>query len=315
MKTTAKCSFVIVNWNARDYLLEAVDSIYSEWGSDDADVIVVDNNSADDSLAALAAKHPKARVVANPTNDGFARGNNLGIGIAGGELLFLVNVDAFLLPGSLDRMVEFMDAHSDVGLMGPRVLNPDRTLQRSARRRPTFLQALARAVALDNVAEGLTFHDHDRTGDVDVLSGCFWVVRRSALEAVGGLDEGFFMYAEDVDWSKRFADAGWRVVYHPGAEVVHHGGQSSVHAPVRFFVEMRKADLRYWRKHHGTPAMLGYAAVLLFHHLIRVVAGFIESLIPGRRSLGRAKAARSGAAIRWIVASKGGLHPLEVPHG
>jgi GT2 family glycosyltransferase len=305
---------VIVNWNARDYLLDAVASIYREWGSDDAEVIVVDNASGDDSLAAIGETHPKAVVIANPTNAGFARGNNLGLEAATGDLIFFVNVDAFLLPGSLQAMIGFMDANPDVGLMGPRVLNTDHTLQMSARRRPTFSQALARALALDNLIDGLTFHDHSSTGDVEVLSGCFWVVRRAALNEVGPLDEGFFMYAEDVDWSKRFADAGWRVVYFPGAEIVHHGGKSSLQAPVRFFVEMRKADLRYWRKHHGTAQMLGYAAVLMLHHTIRVVAGLMESALPGRRSNGRAKATRSGAVVRWIIRARGGLRPVEVPH-
>ncbi|MDH3500796.1 MAG: glycosyltransferase family 2 protein, partial [Acidimicrobiia bacterium] len=292
---TTTCSFVIVSWNAEQYLLEAIASIYSEWGADDAEVIVVDNDSSDGSAASVKECFPNVTVIVNESNEGFARGTNAGIAAASGDLLFLVNVDALLLPGSLDRMVEFMESHPDVGLMGPRVLNTDRSLQRSARRRPTLARAVARALALDNLLPGLTFHAHAGTADVDVLSGAFWVVRRDSLEEVGGLDEGFFMYAEDLDWSFRFAASGWRVVYFSDADVVHHGARSSAQAPVRFYVEMRRADLRYWRKHHGSPAMVVYALVLIVHHSIRVGAALGQSLVPGMRAGGRGKLERSRA--------------------
>ena len=310
---TTSCSFIIVNWNARAFLIEAIESIYREWGRDDAEVIVVDNASHDDSVAVLADRFPKVTLIANSHNLGFAAGNNLGITAASGDVLFFVNVDAALLPGSLDAMIDFMDAHPDVGVMGPRVLNTDRTLQRSARRRPTLARSLGRALALDNLIPSLAFHAHTTTEDVDVLSGCFWVVRRSALVEVGPLDDGFFMYGEDLDWSRRFAEAGWRVVYFADAEVVHHGGQSSVHAPVRFFVEMRKADLRYWRKHHGVGVMLIYGLILVLHHTIRLVAGLVQQAIPGRRAGAKAKVARSSAVIRWLFQSRFGLKPVQVP--
>lgn len=306
------CSFIIVNWNAGQFLVDAMASIYEEWGADDAELIVVDNASDDGSVATARARFPQATLVCNEENLGFARGVNAGLAAAGGDLLFLVNPDAYLLPGSLERMIAFMNSNPEVGLMGPQVLNSDRTLQRSARHRPTLGRAIARALALDVLVPSLAFPDHGHTGDVDVLSGAFWVVRRAALAEVGGLDEGFFMYAEDVDWSRRFAQAGWRVTYFTDAQVVHHGAKSSQHAPTRFFVEMRRADLRYWRKHHGAVPTVAYALVLTIHHLLRVAAGLLSGLVPGRRSSALSRIRRSRAVISWIVRSAFGLRPQDL---
>lgn len=306
------CSFIIVNWNAEQYCIEAVASIEAESGSAGPEIVVVDNNSAD-GVSALAARFPYITLIRNDENSGFAKGNNLGIAASSGDLLFFVNVDAFLRPGSLAKMIDFMARHPEVGLMGPRVLNPDLSLQKSARRYPTLGRAIGRALALDAVMPGITFHDHAGTDDVEVLTGSFWVVRRSALEEVGPLDDGFFMYGEDVDWSKRFADGGWRVMYFADAEVVHHGGKSSVRSPQRFFVEMRRADLRYFRKHHGLGGMLGYAAITMLHYTIRLAAAAAEGLVPGRKTEAAIKRERSQAVLGWLTKARFGLKLEQVP--
>jgi GT2 family glycosyltransferase len=154
------------------------------------------------------------------------------------------------------------------------------------------------------------------TREVDILSGCFWFIRREALGSVGLLDEGFFMYGEDMDWCKRFWKAGWRVVFVPQGEAIHYGGKSSSNAPVRFYIEKQRADLQYWRKHHGRIGMCAYFLILCIHHSLRIIGYSVAVLLPRSNKVFRFKAARSLYCLGWMMrlASRG-LRPesLAVP--
>jgi GT2 family glycosyltransferase len=143
---------------------------------------------------------------------------------------------------------------------------------------------------------------HDRTCDVEVLNGWFWLIRREAIESVGLLDERFFMYAEDLDWCRRFREAGWRVVFYGGAQALHYGGGSSRIAPLRFYLELHRANLQYWRKYHGALAMILYEQILVLHHLIRMLGHSIRFLFIAkhRTELG-AKIKRSWKLIAWLT--------------
>jgi GT2 family glycosyltransferase len=295
-------SFIIVSWNARDFLRTCLASIPAGCGSGlSAEVIVVDNDSADGSPDMVAAEFPEVVLVRERTNHGFAKGNNLGLQRAGGRYLALVNSDVKLDPDCAARLAAFMDAHPDVGLAGPRILNADRTLQRSCRRFPTLWRVLARTFALDELFPRLAYPPHV-AGQVDVLSGCFWFARKAAVEKVGGLDDSFFMYSEDVDWCRRFADAGWGVVYVPQAEAVHYGGASSKNAPVRFYVEMCRAQLQYQRKHGGRLAGLVFGVLTFIHQLIRVVRGALLFLLkPAAREVAAYKIRRSLTCLKWLL--------------
>ena len=143
---------------------------------------------------------------------------------------------------------------------------------------------------------------YDSIDDVEVLTGWFWMVRRQALEAVGGLDERFFMYGEDIDWSCRFQRAGWRVVFYPEAKALHYGAASSAQAPTRFYVEMRRANLQYFEKHHGRLGGIGYRAVVLVHELVRIAGYGIASCYPGSpRSEAAFAIDRSVSSIKWLI--------------
>jgi GT2 family glycosyltransferase len=281
-ENTASLCFVIVSWNAKDYLLQCLDSIYKDLGDRPAEIIVVDNASTDHSVAAVRQQYPQVELIESGKNLGFARANNLGIQHCSGEHIFLVNSDVIILPGCIDKLSRYLSENPGVGMVSPRILNADGTLQISYRAKPTILNSLTRALALDSlpfvrriVGNGLR-KDHIASGQLaEITSGCFWVARRTAVSNVGMLDEDFFFYGEDKDWCVRFWKSGFQVAYLPEAEAIHFGGASSSRQPVRFYVEQHRANLHYWKKHHGTIGQLGIRLVMLIHQAVRVALGVV----------------------------------------
>ncbi len=295
-------SIIVVSWNAKEFLLKCLRS-FEQATSQSMEVIVVDNASSDGSPEAAQKEFSHVRLLRNHTNLGFAKANNLGARQSAGRYLIFANSDVEILPGCLDSMYGYMENHPAIGMLGPKILNPDLTLQPSCRKFPGLWNCLCRSVGLDRIFSGLTFHAHnDVARNVDVLSGCFWMVRRAALPQVGLLDENFFMYAEDIDWCKRFWDAGWEVVYFPAAGVIHYGGASSSHAPARFYLEMQRANWHYWKKHHGWPARSGFLFISLLHHVIRILRSMVLYLLrPSAKQEMKLKIKRSVACVSWLL--------------
>lgn len=308
-------SFVIVSWNAREYLLGCIRSIEITCAEFDREIIVVDNESSDGSAAAVAGEFPPERfehieVIRSGANTGFAAANNIGLSRARGRFLILVNPDVEILPDSINVLIDFMKANPACGIAGPRVLNADGTLQESTRREPTLTNSLGRALAVDNIlprsgilsALNMHYPLSDAPAVVDVLSGCFWMVRREAFEAVGPLDENFFMYSEDVDWCRRFAAAGYKPSYVPDARTIHFGGGSSANAPVRFFIELQRASVQYWRKHHGRLTLPIFLGIMMLGQVIRLIPNLVLSVIrPSGREIARHKVRRGLACIGWLL--------------
>lgn len=291
-------SVIIVNWNARDYLLKCLGSLPSGLGSLEAEVIVVDNASSDGSAQAVRERFPEVKVLQQDENLGFAKANNIGMRESKGRYICLVNSDVVVLGGCLEELLRFLERHPVAALAGPRVLNPDESLQPTCRRFPSLGGSLLSAVGLD----GWNYFSHDRTARVEALSGCLLMARRKAVDEVGMLDERFFFYAEDKDWCKRFHDAGHEVWYCTEAEAVHYGGSSSALAPVRFYIEMQKANLGYWEKHRGAAARGAYVAITLMHQLIRFArSGALYALKPAERRSAAHKARRSAACLKWLL--------------
>jgi GT2 family glycosyltransferase len=307
-------SIVIVSWNARDYLRGCLHSIANCRAHSKLQVIVVDNDSRDGSPEMVEREFPSVRLIRTGRNIGFAAGNNVGIRASRGRYVFLVNSDVVILSGCLDKLRCFLDDHPKVGLTGPRVLNADRSLQLSCRRLPTPWNSFCRMLALDSAFPNSKFfqgwrvgpREHDTTKPVEVLSGCFWAARRTAIDAVGLLDEGYFMYAEDIDWCKRFKEGGWQVYYTNESEAVHFGGASSGNQPERFFIEMHRADLRYWRKHHGRIGAAYYALIILGQQILRIVPrSMLYAFVPSRRGTNAPHIRRSAACLQWLFGLSG----------
>lgn len=309
----SRISVIIVSWNACAYLRNCLASVRETGGGLVQQVIVVDNASDDGSSEMVLQEFPEATLIQSKENLGFARANNLGLKAATGELLALINSDVVVHRGCFAQLAAFLEDHNDVGLVGPKVSGGDGELQRTCRRLPTFWNTLCRALALDTMFSGsrlfsgreMRHWSHESQAEVEVLSGCFWMARRRAVEQVGGLDERFFFYAEDVDWCKRFRNAGWKVVFVPAATATHFGGASSARSPLRYSIEMLRANLAYWRKHFGVLGQLTYYFLTIVHHAFRFVLGGLRKISGGDpREEADYRFQRSQACLRWLLTGK-----------
>jgi GT2 family glycosyltransferase len=302
-------SVVIVTWNGKKYALECLDSLYKLETALGMEVIVVDNASTDGTPEAIEEQFPEARLIRNDANLGFAKANNVGIGLSRGKYVCLVNSDVVVPAGCLESMTAYMEEHPDIGLLGPKMLSPGGGIGQSVMRLPTVWNILCSALGLHSVFPHsklfggflMNGYKYDVNDDVEVLTGWFWMVPRVALDQVGGLDEQFFMYGEDIDWSYRFLKAGWRVVFYSEAEALHYGAASSGQAPTRFYVEMRRANLQYFRKHHGRLGSLGYLFTIWVHESTRILGyGALYCFNRYKRAEAAFKIGRSLSCIKWL---------------
>lgn len=242
------------------------------------EVVVVDNGSSDGSAALVERRFSDVTVLALRRNLGFAAANNLGLARCAGRYRLLLNPDCVVHEGALAALVAYADAHPQVGLLGPKLLNADGSLQYSCRRFPTLSALLFRNTPLGRWFPGnpwaeaylMAADDHDRPRSVDWLSGACLMARAEAIEEIGLLDERFFMYCEDMDWCYRAHRAGWQVHYLPGARVTHLVGRSSDRRPAAMTVEHHRSMARYVCKHHG-PWVAAAVTPLLLARLLAVL--------------------------------------------
>ena len=301
-------SVIVVSWNGRDFLRDCLNSIRTSGGPLVQEVIVVDNASSDGSAEMVAEQFSEVMLIRSKENHGFARGNNLGMHQASGSWLALVNSDVVVHPGCFEQLVSYLEAHSDVGLVGPRVIGGDGRLQPTYWQLPTLWNTACRSLALDNIFSRLSRRRRTNSicggpVEVEVLSGCFWVARREAVAQIGGLDERFFFYAEDLDWCKRFRDAKWKVVFVPEASATHFGGGSSAVAPFRYSIELLRANLAYWRKHRGVLGLAVFFFLSVVHHTTRLLVRGMEMAF-GRGLNSANKCQRSLVCLRWLFTGK-----------
>lgn len=308
MDARVAVSVVIVNWNTRDLLLDVVESLKETTRTVPYEVIVVDNDSHDGSVEALTARHPDVTVIENPDNYGFARANNIGFRAATGEAFCLVNTDVVALDGVIDTLWAFLQEHPRVGAVGPQTLDGDGLVRTNVRRFPDLRNALGDHLwlrrVLPSVFPGRSVPPErlERVHSAEVLSGCFLMVRREAVDDVGMLDEGFFFYGEDTDWARRFRDGGWDCVYLPHARAVHFGGGSTAARPLTYYLAKEKADLRYWRKHHGPGAVAGYTTIRVLHNLASVLGwGLVWASRPADRQRAGHKVRGNLTNTVWLV--------------
>jgi N-acetylglucosaminyl-diphospho-decaprenol L-rhamnosyltransferase len=262
-------SILIVNYHAYDELDECLASI-AHAADRAVETIVVDNASAPAKLASVRARHAGVRFVPRSENTGFAGGVNEAARHGTGDYFLLLNPDTTLSAGAVTRMRDFLLDQPAVAAVGARVYDADGTVQRSARAFPTLLTAFfGRTSLLTSLWPGNRFSRAQLVADestaaptdVDWVAGSCVMFRADAFRAVGGMDEGFFLYWEDADLCCRLRAAGWRIAYLPDASVVHHVGRSSRHARVRSIVAFHKSAVRYYRKHR--QGVGGFVAVPL----------------------------------------------------
>ncbi len=303
-------SVVIVAWNAKKYVELCLQSLIDAPPRRSMEVFVVDNASGDGTSEMIETRFPWVRLIKSPENLGFSRGNNVAIRQTTGRYVALVNPDVIVFPGCLDALADFLEENPKVGNVGPRVFNPDMTQQSTCRRFPTLWNNFCSASRLEGIFKGsgffagehMFYFPHDRTLSVDVIVGCFSMIRREALDQVGLLDEGLFMYGDDVDWCRRARNAGWDVVFYPGARAIHDRGKTTAPFPVHFAVAQQRSVLHYWKKHHSPLEVLGIRSIMVFHHLLRYMIALVSSAT--RRGNGAHPQVRrqvSSACLREIL--------------
>jgi GT2 family glycosyltransferase len=241
-------SVIIVNWNTSGILFQCLDSLYKAGTTRTMEVIVVDNGSTDDSVDMVEKCFPEVIVLKNNQNVGFARANNQAISISKGRYFLLLNSDTIMLPGCIDVLVDVADRYPEVGVVGPRVLYMDKSVQISWGAFPSLLSELVGRYFKTQRAVANVPHAYD----VDWVLGACMLVRAETVKSAGPLDEDFFFYSEEVDWCYRIKERNWKVWYITNAEIFHLGGGSTHSGTLVQLVRLYRGKLLYFQKHHGS---------------------------------------------------------------
>jgi len=274
---TKKLSVIIVSYNTENILKKALTKVYQQKGFTDFEVIVVDNNSHDGSCAMVKRNFPQAKLICSSVNGGFAAGNNIGIEVAIGDYILLLNSDAFVFSDSFKESIAYMDAYPKTGIMGVQLVCEDGSPQMSACELPTPLQKFKVLSGLESRYPSYeTYFNYYKADDnyypeprkVGWVPGAYFFIRREVVEKVGILDNNFFMYYEEVDYCNRTHKAGWDVIYNPNIAVIHLGGASSmttnkkISRTGRQLVDIRvSSEYYYYRKNSGFLTMLLAAGI------------------------------------------------------
>ncbi len=268
-------SIVIVNWNTKDLLYQCLHSIYAHPPAREFDIWVVDNASTDGSAPMVREQFPQVNLIDNPQNQGFGQANNLALRQCQGTCVLLLNPDTEVFSGSIDRLMEFLEAHPAAGVAGPQLLYPDGSLQTSCYPFLTLGRECWRLLHLDRLRTFGVYDQHrwdlDQPRRVDVIQGAAFLVRKSVLDQVGYFDPDYFMYTEEVDLCYRIHQAGWELYWVPLARVVHHEGQSTRQTPVAMFLQLYRSKLTFIRKHYGAFAGTLYKLILAVVALPRLL--------------------------------------------
>jgi GT2 family glycosyltransferase len=299
--TSLEVSIIIVNWNTVDLLRQCLRSVFAETQNINCEVIVIDNASTDDSVEMVRCEFGQTRLIANTRNVGFAAANNQGMAVANGRYVLLLNSDTVVLDNAVQETVAYADRYPDTAVVGCRILNPDRSLQNSCFMFPSLLNWFLFSSYLYRLfprsrffgREQMSWWPRDDAREVDVVTGCFMLVRKSAIDDVGMMDEGFFMYAEETDWCYRFKTKGWKNRFTPKGEIIHIGGASAAKLGPRRAQITNASYMRYMTKHWSrTRALVGACMILLFY------ATRLFILVP-KRMFGAAEADEKRLANHW----------------
>ena len=251
-------SIIIVNWKVKKLLKKCLDSILKYKEDLDIEIFVIDNNSNDGSLEMITSNYPEVNMISLFINSGFAKANNLGLKKAKGKYLLLLNPDTEITKNFFKKILKYLDENNNVGILGPKILNSDNTIQRSVRRFPTFISQVLILLKLKNILSNNVFlsnylyknFNYNKTQEVDQVMGAAMFIRRSVLEKIGLLDENFFIWFEEVDYCKRANKFGFVVKYFSEANIIHKGGASfNKQSVIKNQMIFNKSLLRYFKKH------------------------------------------------------------------
>lgn len=302
--SAVELSVVIVSWNSAEYLETCISSVYAAANGDPVEVIVVDNGSVDGSQGLVRRAFPSARLIVNDQNRGCTVAFNQGLRLSSGRYVLLLCSDTIVLPSALYEMQTFLEAHDDVGAVGPQLLYPDGRLQPSCRAFPTYATLCWEFVGFSRLFPTHSIFgrwrmgdfDHQTLREVDQPRGSSLMVKREVITQVGLMDEQFDMFFNDVDWCLRIKQQAWKIYFLPSARMIHHGGGSVRKVRPRMILVSHRCCYRFFRKHQ--------------QGLAQAIAA---------RTFGLALLASAG--IRYLIARAAGQHhrlpvhrPMSVPN-
>ncbi len=283
MKQKPDISIIIVNWKVRALLEECLNSIIRYSDGINLDIIVVDNDSQDGTSEMLIMEFPMVRVIALPKNLGFAAANNLALEQIRSDLIFLLNPDTEITEDFFPNILKYFVDNPQVGIVGPKIINPDQSLQLSVRRFPDLRSQILIMLKLKNILVSNKFlsnyllsnFDYDKEQDVEQIMGAAMIIRRQVFQTIGNFDEKFFIWFEEVDFCRRARQAGIAIKYFPGVKIIHQGGQSfSKRNVLRKQIIFDKSLLRYFFKHQPLWQWLIILVLIPINILLTIIYVF-----------------------------------------
>lgn len=299
-------SIILVNWNTRQILQDCLAFIYAQTQGLKFEVFVVDNASSDGSAEMVKDLFPEVNLIANSQNRGFAAANNQAISMAAGQYILLLNSDTLILDNAIFKTWQFAQLNPKAGIIGCRILNADRSLQPSCFMYPSVLNMLLLTTYLSKLfprnkffgRERMTWWDRTDVREVEVITGCFMLVRGQVIEQIGLLDEEYFIYGEETDWCYRAAQAGWKLLFTPDAQIIHLGGASSKQVKPQMILQLRGSLLYFMKKRKSWFYYITACGLVSLFFALRVPYWFVRALAKpsdGQRSFILAKTYISGA--------------------
>jgi len=284
-----KVSVIIVNYNVKYFLEVCLHSVLRAAQGIAAEVIVVDNNSTDDSCAMVRGKFPQVALIENKDNKGFSRANNQGVEIASGEYILFLNPDTVMPEDFFAKTIPYMDSHPDAGALGPRLIDGKGNYAPDAKKSyPSLSVAIFKTTGINKLFKRSAYfnkyyavHVGEReTAAVDVLSGCCMLVRKTAMDKAGGaFDEDYFMYCEDVDLSYRLERAGYKNMYYPEVDLIHYKGESTRKMTLSYVRIFNEALVTFVKKHYSKQQATLFTLFINIGIILRAVTGVVKRLL------------------------------------
>lgn len=303
-----KLSICIISFNALDYLKKCLTSVYASHEDIEFEVIVVDNNSKEDNVGYIKKNFPQIKLIANQENNYFAAGNNQAFAVASGEYILLLNPDAEVISGSLTKMVQYLDKNKKIGVLGPKLLNSDGTLQGSISNYLTILDLIKEYTFYFKIERVIKKNpsQYSYTHFVDSMLGACLLVRKTVIDEVGPLDEFFKFYAEEVDFLFRVKEKKWKICFYPEVSIYHHSnkcaGQNKLRR-VSSLEENLKSQYRFIRKHRKYIETFLAKLLLILVLYLRMISRLIISFITRKKDLELFKARINSykRTIFWLL--------------
>lgn len=315
MKTPV-LSISIVSFNVKELLRCCIKSVYKNIHGVSFEIFVVDNNSSDGSREMVRTEFPQVELIANQTNAGYAKAINQVIALSKSPFILILNSDTEVKKDSIHKMLKFMVEHETIGAVGPKLLNPDGSIQPSYNRKfPGLLTVIGETLFTSSIKYALhknryvknylikqMYGHHNVNQEVGWTGGACLLVRRKSVDEIGVMDENFFFFYEEMEWCLRMKKGGWKVYYLPEAEVVHHWGKSAERVSDRMFIESHKSRLHYFRKYYGTGALGVVRLLTIIEILTRgAILSLLKPFLPGKRDFIKGRLSAYAETIKYVI--------------